>query len=153
MNQVAKHFSYLLVAFKTALVAWGVLGLVEYFAPTVSLGLQDANFPAGTQFLHFAAILATGAVFLGGYFGRWRHTPFATVVMYAVLATLCFIETVDFGAWGGGSTRFIWIAVEYVMYVAFSAYLLRSTTMRRRFASQSEAAPVPIIADHSPPSP
>lgn len=153
MNQVAKYFPYLFVVFKVALVAWGSLGLVEYFVPAVSLGLQDANFPAGTQFLHFAAILATGAIFLGGYVGRWRHTAFATVVMYAVLATLCFIETVDFGAWGGGLTRFIWIAVEYVMYVAFSTYMLRSATMRQRFASKSEVALVPIIADYSRSSP
>lgn len=153
MNQVAKYFPYLLVVFKIVLVAWGLLGLFEYFVPAVSLGLQDANFPAGTQLLHFAAILATGAIFLGGYVGRWRHTPFATVVMYAVLATLCFIETVDFGAWGGGPTRFIWIGVEYVMYVAFSAYLLRSATMRQRFASKSEKVFGPITAGNTRPSP
>jgi len=135
MNHVARHFPHLLVLLKAVLVGWGVLGLIEYIAPAASLGLQNANFPAGTQFLHFAAILATGAIFIGGYFGRWRHTPFATVVMYAVLATLCFIETVDFGAWGAGPTRFIFIAVEYAMYVGLSVYLLRSATMRQRFAS------------------
>lgn len=133
MNHVAKHFPHLLVLIHAVLVGWGVLGLIEYIAPAASLGLQNANFPAGTQFLHFAAILATGAIFLGGYFGRWRQTPFATVVMYAVLATLCFIETVDFGAFGGGQTRFIVMGIEYVTYVGISIFLLRSKTMRQRF--------------------
>jgi len=136
MSHVAKHFPHLLVLLHAVLLGWGFLGLIEYFVPAASLGLQNANFPAGTQFLHFAAIMATGGIFVGGYFRRWRHTPFATVVMYAVLGTLCFIETVDFGAWGGGPNRFIVMLVEYVIYVAFSAYLLRSATMRQRFASE-----------------
>ncbi|MEM9457156.1 MAG: hypothetical protein AAGF11_23465 [Myxococcota bacterium] len=99
----------------------------------MALGLQNAQFPAGTQFLHFAALLGTGWVFLGGYVTRWRHTLFATVVMYAVLATICFIETVDFHAFGGGPTRFIPMVIEYMTYLGLSAYLLRSSAMRRRF--------------------
>lgn len=95
--------------------------------------------PAGTQFLHFAALLLTGTIFLGGYLMRWRHTPWATVVMYAVLATICFIETVDSHAFGGGPTRFIPMAIEYVTYFGLSAYLLRSSAMRRRFS------PVPFM--------
>lgn len=133
MNHVAKHFGHLLVLVHSVLVGWGFLGLIEYFVPAASLGFQNANFPAGTQFLHFAAILATGAIFLGGYFKRWRHTPFAVVLMYAVLATLCFIETVDFGAFGGGQTRFIIMSIEYVTYLGISIFLFRSTTMRLRF--------------------
>ena len=140
MNHVAKHFPHLLVLMHAVLVGWGVLGLIEYIAPAASLGLQNANFPAGTQFLHFAAIMATGGIFVGGYFRRWRHTPFATVLMYAVLATLCFIETVDFGAFGGGQTRFIVMGIEYVTYVGISIFLLRSKTMRQRFSSASEVA-------------
>jgi hypothetical protein len=135
MNHMTKYFPYLLVLFKAFLVSWGLLGLIEYFVPAMPFELQNANFPAGTQFLHFAAIFATGVVFLYGYFGRWRHTPFVTVAMYAVLATLCFIETVDFYAWGEGPTRFVWMIVEYVMYLGLSIYLLRSKTMRLRFSS------------------
>lgn len=133
MKHVAKFFPHLLVLVHAILVGWGSLGLIEYFVPAVPLGLQNANFPAGTQFLHFTAIFATGLTFLGGYFTRWRQAPFATVLMYAVLATLCFIETVDFGAFGGGPTRFIVMGVEYVAYIGISVFLFRSTTMRRRF--------------------
>lgn len=135
MSRVATIFSQVLVIIHAILTGWGVLGLVEYFFPNVSLGLQDANFPAGTQFLHFAAILVTGVIFLGGYFARWSKTPFATMTMYAVLATICFIETVDCGAFGGGPTRFVPMGIEYVTYVGISIFLLRSQTMRQRFSS------------------
>lgn len=138
MSQIGKLFPYVLVLISVVLTGWGALGLLEYFFSAASLGLQNANFPDGLQFLHFAAILATGAIFLGGYVMRWRHTPFATVVMYAVLATLCFIETVDFQAFGRGPTRFIPMVMEYVAYIGLSAYLLRSSTMHRHFASRSE---------------
>jgi hypothetical protein len=134
MKHVARYFPYLLVFLHAINLAWGFLGLLEYFIPAVSLGLQNANFPAGIQFLHFLAIMATGTIFVGGYFTRWHHTSFVTVVMYAVLATICFIETVDFGAWGGGPDRFLIMFMEYVIYVVFAAYMLRSSTMRRRFS-------------------
>ncbi|MEM9453816.1 MAG: hypothetical protein AAGF11_06525 [Myxococcota bacterium] len=133
MSPIARSIPYLLLLISAILAGWGMLGLVEYFFPAAAFGLQDAGFPAGTQFIHFASILVTGVVFLGGYLLRWRHTPFATVTMYAVLATICFIETVDFGAFGGGPTRFIPMTIEYVTYVVFSAYLLRSAAMHDRF--------------------
>lgn len=86
-----------------------------------------------TQFLHFASILATGVVFLGGCSTRWRHLPFAMVAMYAVLAMICFIETVDFGAFGGGTTRFVPMTIEYVTYIGLSTFLLRGRADRDHF--------------------
>lgn len=138
MNQLANLFSYVLVVIHLVLAGWGVLGLVEYFVPAASFGLQDKNFPPGTQFLHFASILVTGVIFLWGYLARWGNTPFATITMYAVLATICFIETVDFGAFGGGPTRFIPMSIEYVTYIGISIFLVRSNTMRRRFSPPSK---------------
>ena len=141
MSRIAKLLPVALVLISATLAIWGALGLVEYFVPAVAFGLQNPSFPAGTQFIHFASILVAGTIFLYGYFTRWRYTPFATVVMYAVLATICFIETVDFQAFGGGPLRFIPMAVEYAAYLGFSIYLLRSSAMRRRFASGSGDAP------------
>lgn len=140
MAHILRFMPQLLLLISSALVAWGVLGLVEYGVPAVSFGLQHPNFPAGTQFLHFFAILVTGLVFLMGYYLRWSGTPFATVTMYAVLATLCFVETVDFDAFGGGTRRFIPMAIEYCLYVALSVYLLRSPAMHRRFSSRPSAS-------------
>lgn len=148
-KQVDNVMPYLLLIISAVLTVWGALGLLEYFVPAVVLGFQDENFPAGLQFLHFLAIFATGAIFLGGYLTRWRNTPFATIIMYAVLATLCFVETVDFEAFGSGPTRFIPMTVEYVAYVCLSAYLLRSSTMRRHFYLDPEAAEGTMAAKKS----
>ncbi|MEO1174619.1 MAG: hypothetical protein AAFX94_21595, partial [Myxococcota bacterium] len=113
--------------------ARGVLGLAEYFFPAIRLELQSPAFPPGVQFLHFFAVLVTGALFVLGYATRWSHTPLAVVIMYSVLATLCFVETVDFGAFGGGTARFVPMTIEYVVYVLIGTYLLRSAAMVRHF--------------------
>lgn len=127
---------YALVAVKGALIAWGVMGFVEYFATSVGFGLQDANFTPGVQFLHWLLIVLTGTVFVAGFFSRWRHTPFATVTLYATLATLCFVETVDFNAFGGGSARFAFMAAEFILYIVLSAFLLRSARVKQHFGDR-----------------
>ena len=103
--------------------------------PGFALGLQNSSFPSGLQFLHFFAILLTGAIFVFGYLTRWPHTPYATITMYAVLATLCFVETIDFGAFGGGTQGVLTMLVEFTTYIAFSTYLLRSEFIRHRFGA------------------
>jgi hypothetical protein len=121
---------------KIGLIVWGVLGFIEYFVPAAAFGLQDSNFPAGVQFLHWLLISSTGIIFVFGYLTRWTYTPFVTIVMYATLATLCFVETVDFNAFGGGDRRFFIMGVEYVLYIILAAYLLRSEQVRLRFQSE-----------------
>jgi hypothetical protein len=86
MTVVSRLMPVLLLAISAVLFLWGVAGLVEYVLPPIGFGLQNEAFPPGLQFLHFLSILVTGAVFIVGYLARWRHTPFAIVVMYAVLA-------------------------------------------------------------------
>ena len=132
---MSKHFIYVLLTMKGMLVVWGVLGFIEYFVPTTEYGLQDSNFPAGVQFLHWLLISLTGIIFIIGFLKRWRCTPFITIMMYATLATLCFVETVDFNAFGGGERRFFIMSVEYILYIILSTYLLRSTQVRQRFQS------------------
>lgn len=122
-----------LLVVSAGLLCWGGLGLLEYVFPAVTLGLQDSNFPPGLQFIHFFAIALTGSIFLFGYLKRWPATPHATITMYAVLATICFIETIDFGAFGGGATAVMIMTTEFALYVALSAYLLRSSAIRRHF--------------------
>jgi hypothetical protein len=132
---MGKNFIYVLLTVKGMLLFWGVLGFVEYFVPTAKFGLQDSNFPAGVQFLHWLLISSTGIIFIFGYLKRWRHTVFVTITLYATLATLCFVETVDFNAFGGGDRRFFIMAVEYMLYIILSTYLFRSTQIRLRFQS------------------
>ncbi|MEM7408142.1 MAG: hypothetical protein AAF458_22830 [Pseudomonadota bacterium] len=133
---MGRYFTYVLIAIKVLLVVWGVLGFVEYFLPSVAFGLQDKNFPPGTQFLHWLLATSTGALFLVGFVLRWRHTPFATITMYATLATLCFVETLDFNAFGGGNKRFFIMGAEYVLYIVLAMFLLRSSYVQRRFGQR-----------------
>ena len=122
-----------LLVVSAGLLCWGLLGLVEYVVPTLNLGLQDDNFPAGLQFIHFFALVLTGSIFVFGYLMRWPHTPHATITMYAVLATICFIETIDFGAFGGGATGVMIMLMEFALYVGLSMYLLRSSAIHHHF--------------------
>lgn len=135
MNALDRFIPKVLLAFSTVLLGWGGLGLLEYVFPALSLGLQNSRFPNGLQFLHFSAIMLTGAIFVFGYFRQWPHTPYATITMYAVLATLCFVETIDFGAFGGGTTGVLIMLMEFVIYVGLSTYLLRSTVIRHHFGN------------------
>lgn len=130
---MSKNFMFVLLFLKGLLLIWGIFGFIEYFIPSVAFGLQDSNFPAGVQFLHWFLISSTGMIFITGYLKRWKHTVFATIILYATLATLCFVETVDFNAFGGGDRRFIIMAAEYILYVTLSTYLLRSNQVKMRF--------------------
>ena len=130
-STASQLFSYILVAIAIVLTGWGALGFVEYltgYAPVVPL--QNPAFPAGTQFLHWVLILLAGLVFLFGYFGRWRRTPEAMLVLYAMMAGLCFVQTFDFMTNPG---RYLAMALEYAAYAAISLYLFRSERMKRRF--------------------
>lgn len=133
MSALDRVLPKLLLVLSAFLLLWGVLGLLEYFLPVLSLGLQNRKFPDGLQFAHFFAIMLTGIVFVFGYIGKWPHTPYVTITMYAVLATLCFVEVMDFGAFGGGTTGVLTMLLEYATYVGLSIYLLRSTAMRDHF--------------------
>ncbi|MCH2038660.1 MAG: hypothetical protein MK137_08735, partial [Rickettsiales bacterium] len=122
-----------LLAIKIFLLVWGIFGFLEYYNPSLEFGLQNAPFPKGVQFLHWFLLVITGASFTLGFLLRWKYTPFMTVIMYAMLATLCFIETVDFEAFGGGAMRFVIMAGEYVVYVLISMYLMQSQKVKERF--------------------
>ena len=135
---MARHFIYVLLAIKILLVVWGVFGLIEYFKPSVAFDLQDANFPPGVQFLHWLLILLTGSIFIFGFVRRWKHTPYVTMTMYATLATLCFVETVDFNSFGGGTIRFFYMTAEVTLYVVLATYLVRSKKVKERFGDKKE---------------
>ena len=131
MNRVSTIFSYLLLIAAVAMGAWGVLGFVEYFSGTaVIVPLQNQNFPRGTQFLHWMLITGSGFTYLIGYFKKWRYTPNVMVVIYACLATMCFIQTFDFMTRPDRYTSFV---IECINYTVVSIYLFRSTRMEEHF--------------------
>ena len=133
MNTLDRFLPNGLLVFSFGLLCWGLAGLLEYVFPVLNLGLQNSNFPACLQFIHFFAIGLTGAIFVLGYFRKWPHTPYATITMYAVLAAICFVETIDFGAFGGGTTGVMIMIVEFSVYVGLSFYLLTSGAIHDRF--------------------
>ena len=133
LKSLDKLFPKGLFVISFALLVWGLLGLLEYAYPPLNLGLQNTNFPPGVQFIHFFALILTGAIFVFGYVGRWPQTRYATMTMYAVLATICFIETIDFGAFGGGTIGVTIMLLEFALYIVLSIYLLRSAAIQQRF--------------------
>ena len=122
-----------LLIVSAGLLCWGVLGHLEYMLPGLTMGLQNNSFPAGLQFIHFFALVLTGLFFFLGYLSRWPVTIHASITMYAVLATICFIETIDFGAFGGGATGVMIMLIEFALYVALSIYLRRSAAVQHHF--------------------
>lgn len=131
MKHLSRVFSYLLLLAAMTMLAWGSLGLLEYlFGIAPLMPLQNPTFPPGTQLIHWVLIIASGVIFLGGYFLRWRHTPLAMIVVYAMLATLCAVETFDFMENPGRYTSWV---VECINYVLVSLYLTRSQRMRAHF--------------------
>ena len=131
MKYVSMVFSYLLLLAGFVMLPWGILGFLEYFTGVAPLApLQNPTFPRGTQFIHWLLISASGGIYLAGYFTKWKHTPFAMVVIYAMLATLCAVETFDFMTNQGRHGSFV---QECVGYIVISVYLFRSQRMRTHF--------------------
>ncbi len=124
-------FAHLLLAVSMLLTLWGLLGLLEFLVgAALFVPLQNPAFPPGMQFMHWLAISAGGLAYLAGYYRRWPGTPFLMIGIYAVMATLCFVQTVDLLTNAG---RYAAMAAEYVAYVAISVYLVRAERMRRHF--------------------
>lgn len=131
MKNLSRIFAYIILLFATGMFLWGALGFLEYFTGLAPVAeFQNSQFPKGTQFVHWLLITTSGATMLLGYATRWRYTPFAMVVLFAMLATLCSIETFDFMV---EPSRYRSFATEVVLYIAFSIFLLRSSYMRSRF--------------------
>ena len=131
MKYISMVLSYLLLLAGLVMLIWGSLGFLEYLTGITPLvPLQNPTFLRGTQFIHWLLISTSGAIYLIGYFVRWKHTPFAMVVIYAMLATLCAVETFDFMTNPGRYGSFI---SECIAYVGISLYLFRSQRMRSHF--------------------
>ncbi len=131
IRKISLYYSYLLILGSVGMTVWGLAGFTEYlFGITVIIPLQNPNFPAGTQFIHWLLITLSGTVFLYGYFTRWPYTPNVKLVIYACLSTMCFIQTFDFMT---REDRYISYALEVTNYIVVSIYLFKSKLMQERF--------------------
>lgn len=131
MKHVSRIFSYILVMAALVMAGWGTFGFIEYFTgKALLMPLQNSNFPNGTQFIHWLLISLSGYIFLIGYFSRWKYTPNVMVVIYACLATMCFIQTFDFMVREDRYTSYV---KEVLYYIIFSIYLFKSKRMQKLF--------------------
>lgn len=120
-----------LVLLHAGLLAWAVVGLIEWFEPAVPWPrLSNPLFPPWLLLLHWSAILFAAALFLCGAATRWPHTPKAMIPAYAYMAVVCVIETFWFlqHPW-----RYHALAVELVAYVAIPLALHRVPALAARF--------------------
>lgn len=136
MKIVSMVFSYLMVVAAVVMAGWGILGFIEYFTNLAVIRLQNPNFPSGTQFIHWFLISLSGLTFLFGYFGRWKYTPNTMLVVYACLATMCFIQTFDFMT---RDDRYVSYAREVIYYVVFTIYLFKSERMQKHFGRRVDS--------------
>ena len=131
MKLASTLFSHLILLASVVMLSWGVLGFLEYlFGLQLLMPLQNVSFPKGTQFIHWVLITLSGACYLLGYFFRWKYTPLAMIVLFAMLATMCFIQTFDFMT---NPSRYADLVRESTYYLVISVYLLRAQRMQSRF--------------------
>lgn len=137
MEWISRVASWCLVVWSFGMLFWGVLGFIEYYSGLpLLLPLQNPDFPPGTQFLHWLLISLCGIAYLAGYVTSSRYTPNIMVVIYACLATMCFIETFDFMT---DADRYVRYAIEVVLYIGISLFLFRSKRMHAHFRRRGVA--------------
>ncbi|MCV6615848.1 MAG: hypothetical protein OIF35_12815, partial [Cellvibrionaceae bacterium] len=61
---------------------------------------------------------------------RWAYTPLLMILLYGMLASMCFIQTFDFMTNPG---RYLAYAIECTLYIVLSSYLLSSERIRAHF--------------------
>jgi hypothetical protein len=121
-----------LLAVHAVLVLWGAAGLAELAGPVPSwAAVANPELPGGVLVVHWLAMLGAGSVFVIGYLVRWPATPAAMVVAYAVLATVCAVETFGYLT---GEFRFLNMAAEYTAYGVLIV-LLHKGPLKATFAN------------------
>ncbi|MDN5201281.1 hypothetical protein QQ008_07910 [Fulvivirgaceae bacterium BMA10] len=131
MQFLSKAYMTLLLLGAIGMLIWGLAGFFEYFIGIVPvIGLQNAAYPSGVQFMHWLLISISGGVFLLGYIARWKWTPITMILVYSNLAVLCTIETFDFMSGQWGYPQFF---MEIGLYVIHSLFLLLSPISKSHF--------------------
>jgi hypothetical protein len=120
-----------LVVLHLLLLAWAVVGLVEWFLSQVPWpAISNALFPPWLLLLHWLAVLIASSLFLMGYVRRWSRTPELMIPAYAFMAFVCTIETVGFLT---HSWRYLAMALELAAYAAIVLSLRRVPALASRF--------------------
>ena len=130
IEKISWLFLRLIALSAVAMLIWGVFGFLEYFFNFSIFPLQNPDFLKGTQFIHWLLITTSGVIFLFGFTTKWPHTPTAMLVIYAMLGTMCFIQTFDMMT---SPNRYIAFTIEIINYIVISVFLFRSQESKNYF--------------------
>lgn len=131
MQFLSKIYLTILLLWAIGMLIWGLAGFFEYFTGIVPfIGLQNAAYPSGVQFVHWLLISLSGGVFLFGYIAKWKWTPLAMILLFSNLAVLCTIQTFDFMSEQWGYSQYF---TEVVLYIVNSLFLLFSPVSKSHF--------------------
>lgn len=115
----------------SVLALWGFAGLVEWLAPRVPWPtLTNPDLTRPILLVHWLAMIGAGLAFVAGYATAWPRTPYVMIGAYAVLATICAVETFGYLT---SERRFVAMAAEYTAYVTILALLFRLEGLRAHF--------------------
>jgi hypothetical protein len=121
---LTRAFTLLLLGVHAFLLAWGLVGFVEWFSSVTPWPrVSNPLFPPDILFMQWTLVVVAGVTFIAGYLLRWPHTPVAMACVYAAMAALCAVETFRFLE---SDFRFAAMGLEYLAYAAILLFLFRS---------------------------
>lgn len=121
-----------LLALHSGLLLWALVGLIEWFAPSVPWpALSNPLFPRWLLLLHWMAISIAAAIFLCGFLTRWPHTPNAMIPAYGFMAVVCTVETVWYLE---HPLHYLAMVFEFAAYVVIPLAMHHEPRLAARFA-------------------
>lgn len=131
-TQVARIVTWLLLFVHAGLGIWALAGFIELSGAEVPWpSVTNPELPRWLLWLRWPLIATASAVFIGGYFARWRNTPWAMLAIYSAMAAMCAYETFFVLT---NPNRFTAMAVEYMEYALILLFLFFSGYMQQRFS-------------------
>ena len=132
-DALARAFALFLVAVHVGLAGWALVGFAELALAEVPWRrLSNPLFSRAMLATQWTLIAVAAAIFIGGYFGRWRHTPVALLFTYGAMASVCAYQTFFILT---HPARFRAMAIEYLEYAVILLFLFSSEAMKRHFSS------------------
>lgn len=134
-----------LLAIHAGLLLWALVGFAELLAAQVPWQpLSNPLFSSAMLLAQWSAVAIAAAVFLLGWYRRWRILPWAMAACYAVMAAICAVQTFTILR---HDTRFIDMALEYAAYLVIIAWLFSSPLVRRRLSAEAQPMPAPEVSN------
>jgi hypothetical protein len=129
---VARIIAWFLLVVHAGLGVWAITGSIELTGASVPWpSVTNPELPRWLLWLRWPLIGAAAIAFIGGYFARWRFTPWAMLAIYAGMAAMCAYETFFVLT---NPSRYRAMALEYTEYAAILAFLFLSSHMQQRFS-------------------